>query len=68
VTFAISTAGKADAIRVGACTSDVFRGAAKKTIEGMSFSPRASVTTGATATVRWAIQSSDPRVKTASLD
>jgi len=68
VTFVISTAGKADAIRVGACTSDIFRGAAKKTVEGMSFSPRAAVTTGATATVRWAIRSNDTRLKTASID
>ena len=68
VTFAISTAGKADAIRVGACTSDVFRGAAKKTVEGMTFSPRAAVTADAKATVRWTIQSNDARMKTASLD
>jgi outer membrane biosynthesis protein TonB len=68
VTFVISTAGKADAIRVGACTSDVFRGAAKKTVEGMSFSPRATVTDGAKATVRWTIQSNDARMKTARIN
>ena len=67
VTFVISTAGKADAIRVGACTSDVFRGAAKKAVEGMSFSPRAAATAGASATIRWAMPS-DARVRTASLD
>jgi outer membrane biosynthesis protein TonB len=66
VSFAISTAGKADAIRVGACTSDVFRRAAKSTVEGMSFAPRTSVTEGATATVRWRMP--DPQVRTASLD
>jgi outer membrane biosynthesis protein TonB len=68
VTFVISTAGKADAIRVGACTSDVFRGAAKKTVEGMRFSSRATVTEGAKATVRWTIQSNDARMKTASIN
>lgn len=67
VTFAISTVGKADAIRVGACTSDVFRSAAKKTVEGMSFSPRAAATAGATATIRWAMPS-DARVRTANLN
>jgi len=67
VTFAISTAGKADAIRVGACTSDVFRRAAKSTVQGMSFSPRARATAGATATVRWTMPS-DARLRTASLD
>lgn len=67
VTFAISTAGKADAIRVGACTSDIFRHAAKATVEGMSFTPRAAVSDGVTATIRWTMPS-DPAVRTASLD
>ncbi len=67
VSFAISTAGKADAIRVGACTSEVFRRAAKSTVEGMSFSPRAAATAGATATIRWAMPS-ELRMRTASLD
>jgi TonB family protein len=66
VTFAISTAGRADAIRVGACTSDAFRRAAKSTVEGMKFAPRAAVTTDATATIRWRMP--DPQVRTASLD
>ena len=67
VTFVISTAGQADAIRVGDCTSEVFRRAAKSTVEGMSFSPRASATAGATATIRWTMPS-DLRMRTASLD
>lgn len=66
VSFAISTAGKADAIRVGACTSDVFRRAAKSTVEGMTFAPRSAVTADATATIRWRMP--DPQVRTASLD
>ena len=66
VTFAISTAGKADAIRVGACTSDAFRRAAKSTVEGMTFEMRTAVTEGATATIRWRMP--DPQVRTASLD
>jgi outer membrane biosynthesis protein TonB len=66
VTFAISRAGKADAIRVGACTSEAFRRPAKSTVEGMKFAPRASVTTEATATIRWRMP--DPQVHTASLD
>jgi hypothetical protein len=66
VSFAISAAGSADAIRVGACTSDVFRRAAKSTVEGMKFAPRAAVTENATATIRWRMP--DPQVRTASLD
>ncbi|HEY7799047.1 MAG TPA: energy transducer TonB [Hyphomonadaceae bacterium] len=65
VSFAISTAGKADAIRVGACTSEAFRRAAKSTVEGMTFAPSAAVTT-ANATIRWRMP--DPQVRTASLD
>jgi outer membrane biosynthesis protein TonB len=66
VTFAITTAGKTDAIRVGACTSDAFRRSAKSTVEGMTFAKRAAVTTDATATIRWRLP--DPQVRTASLD
>ena len=66
VSFVISKAGKADAIRVGACTSDVFRRAAKSTVEGMTFAPRAAATTGATATIRWRMP--EPQLRTASLD
>lgn len=66
VSFAISTAGKADAIRVGDCTSDVFRRAAKSTVEGMTFAPRASVTESATATIRWMMP--EPQLRTASVN
>src|SRR5262249_29604556 len=66
VSFAISTAGKADAIRVGACTSEAFRRAAKSTVEGMTFAPRASATEGATATIRWMMP--EPQIRTASVN
>ena len=66
VTFAISTACEADAIRVGACTSETFRRAAKSTVEGMTFAPRAAVTEGATATIRWRMP--DPQLRTASIN
>jgi outer membrane biosynthesis protein TonB len=67
VSFAISAAGKPDAIRVGACTSDVFRRAAKTTIKGMTFAPRAAASNGVAATVRWAMPS-EARMATASLN
>jgi outer membrane biosynthesis protein TonB len=67
VSFAISTAGKPDAIRVGACTSDVFRRAAKTTIAGMNFAPRSVASEGVAATVRWAMPG-EPRMATASLN
>jgi TonB family protein len=67
VTFTISTAGEADGIRVGACTSGVFRAAARKAVKGMSFAPRAVATMGVRATVRWAMPS-EAGVRTASLD
>jgi outer membrane biosynthesis protein TonB len=66
VSFAISAAGKPDAIRVGTCTSDVFRRAAKTTVEGMRFASRASVLNGVSATIRWSMPSE--AVRTASLD
>lgn len=66
VSFAISAGGKADAIRVGDCTSDVFRRAAKSAVEGMTFAPRPSVTESATATIRWMMP--EPQVRTASVN
>ena len=66
VSFAISTAGKADAIRVGDCTSDVFRRAAKSAVEGMTFASRASTTERATATIRWIMP--EPQLRTASIN
>lgn len=67
VRFTISTAGQADGIRVGECTSEVFRRSAKMTVEKMSFAPRASATQGVTATIRWAMPK-DAQVHTASLN
>jgi outer membrane biosynthesis protein TonB len=66
VSFAISTAGKADAIRVGSCSSDVFRRAAKTTVEGMTFAPRSVAKDGVSATISWSMTSGEMR--TASLD
>ena len=66
VKFAVNTAGKADAIRVGQCSSDVFRGAAKKTVEAMRFAPRDSTIDNARMKIRWTM--GDPAVRTASLD
>ena len=67
VKFAVNTAGKADAIRVGECSSEVFRGAARKTVEAMTFAPRASVTDNVHMKIRWAIDSKASGVETASL-
>lgn len=66
VSFAISTVGATDAIRVGACTSDVFRRAAKATVKGMKFAPRAVATENATATIRWRMP--EPQLRVAGLD
>jgi TonB family protein len=66
VSFVISTAGKADAIRISACTSDMFRASAKKIVEAMTFAPRVAAE-GATATINWTMNSA-PAMRTASLD
>ncbi len=56
VSFAISMAGEADAIRVGACSSEVFRAAAKATVESMAFAPRASVAENVSMKIRWELE------------
>jgi TonB family protein len=66
VTFAVSTAGKPDAIRVGACSSEAFRRPAKTTVEQMRFAPRTSVLADAHMKIDWAFE--DPGLQTASLD
>jgi TonB family protein len=67
VKFAVTTTGKPDAIRVGACTSDAFRRVAKKTVEGMTFEPRTATLDNVSMRIRWAIYSDTP-VKTASIN
>ena len=66
VTFAINPAGRADAIRVGACSSDVFRGAAKSAVEAMVFPTRANTIGNVRVQIRWAINRPSP-LRTASL-
>jgi TonB family protein len=65
VTFAVSPAGEADAIRVGFCTSEVFRRAAKSTVEQMRFAPRTTTLDGAQMRIKWAFE--QPQLQTASL-
>lgn len=65
VTFAISASGRADAIRVEDCTSDMFRSAAKANVERMAFAPRASAQDNVRMNIAWAF---DTDVRTASLD
>lgn len=65
VTFAISTAGKPDAIRVGACSSEALRRSAKTSVEKMRFAPRAAPLDGASLTIRWTFE--EAGVQTASL-
>lgn len=66
VSFAISTAGKPDAIRVGKCSSEAFRFAAKATVSSMRFAPRASVVDDVVLEIRWTLD--QPAIHTASLD
>jgi TonB family protein len=66
VTFAVSTAGQPDAIRVGACSSETFRRSAKSTVQQMRFAPRATPLDGATMKINWAFE--EPGLQTASLD
>ncbi len=65
VTFAISPAGHADAIRVQDCTSDMFREAAKKNVERMSFAPRSAGVDNVKMNIAWSF---DTAIRTASLD
>jgi len=66
VTFDVSPAGEPDAIRVGACSSEVFRRPAKTTVEQMRFAPRATKLDDAHLKIRWAFE--QPGLQTASLD
>ncbi len=66
VSFVISTAGKADAIRIAACTSDMFRASAKKIVEAMTFAPRAAAE-GASARINWSMNPATA-MRTASLN
>jgi outer membrane biosynthesis protein TonB len=67
VSFAISTGGEPDAIRVGECSSEVFRAAAKSTVQSMTFAPRASVVDKVRMEIRWTLE--DPTlIRTASLN
>jgi TonB family protein len=66
MSFTVSTEGKADAIRVSACTSDVFRRAAKKAVEDMSFAPRSTPLDNARMRIQWTLNES--QVSTASLN
>lgn len=65
VKFAVSPTGEPDAIRVGACSSEVFRRAAKTTVEQMRFAPRATTLDGAQMKIKWAFE--QPQLQTASL-
>ena len=66
VTFAVSTAGQPDAIRVGACSLEAFRRSAKATVEQMRFAPGADTLAGASMQIRWTFE--DEVVQTASLN
>jgi TonB family protein len=65
VTFAVSTAGEPDAIRVVACSSEAFRRSAKTTVEQMRFAPRTTALATASMQISWAFE--DAAVLTASL-
>ncbi len=67
VSFAISVAGEPDAIRVGACSSEVFRMAAKSTVKGMMFAPRTSAVDNVKMEIRWSLGAA-ALLHTASLD
>lgn len=67
VSFAISVAGEPDAIRVGECSSEIFRMSAKSTVEGMTFAPRAQGIDNVKMEIRWSL--GEPQLlRTASLD
>ncbi len=55
VEFVISQAGRADAIRIRSCSSDMFRGAAKQVIESMAFGASPAAKPNVTANIRWDI-------------
>ncbi len=67
VSFTISVAGEPDAIRVGQCSSDVFRMAAKSTVEAMTFAPGVQAIDNVRMQIRWTL--GEPAMThTASLD
>ncbi len=66
VTFAIDVSGKADAIRVGACSSEVFRAGAKSAVEAMDFGSRRAGIDNVKMTIRWSMNES-AEIQTASL-
>lgn len=66
VSFAISVNGEPDAIRVGACSSDVFRLAAKSTVKAMTFAPRVTAIDNVMMEIRWTI-GEQALLRTASL-
>jgi len=67
VSFAISVAGEPDAIRIGECSSEVFHMAAKSTVQGMTFAPRAAAIDNVKMEIRWTMGDA-PVLRTASLD
>lgn len=67
VSFTISVAGEPDAIRIGNCSSDVFRMAAKSTVEGMTFAPRVAAIDNVRMQIRWTI-GDQSLMRTASLN
>lgn len=66
VSFSIALSGKADAIRVGECSSDVFRTGAKAAVEAMDFGPRSAVIDGVQMKIRWSLNE-PAQMHTASL-
>jgi TonB family protein len=66
VSFTISLSGKADAIRVGECSSEAFRGSAKSAVEAMEFAPQATVLDNVRMKIRWSLNET-PQLYTASL-
>lgn len=67
VTFTISTAGEADAVRVGACTSEIFRAAAKANVERMTFAPRSTAMDNVRMNISWSFDHT-ANIHTASLN
>lgn len=67
VAFAISPAGKPDAIDVQTCTSNAFRRAAKSAVERMTFKPRQTAVDGVRMSIVWSFDR-ERGFETASLD
>lgn len=65
--FTVSVSGEPDAIRIGECSSDIFRKAAKSTVEGMTFAPRAVAADNVKMQIRWSMGAEVP-MRTASLN